>query len=232
VFAAVAYARLTGQPVAVCGTVGLGVVHLVNGLLDARKEGAPVIAIAMDTESSILDSDTVEELNPYIFFAAAALYIGRLVNPHQLRTVVGRTITTAVAERGPAVISLPGDVAAADAPTGSLRVALPATTPNVASASDLAAMAALINEAETVAVFGGDGCEQGSLKVFLPACEVDRDWIWPGAVRLLHFGAARFDPAVVAISVLPPSAGGGVVWLPCEAGLITPARSSGTPLRR
>jgi pyruvate dehydrogenase (quinone) len=60
VFAAVADARLTGQPVAVCGTVGPGVVHLVNGLLDARKEGAPVIAIAGDTESSMLDSDTVE----------------------------------------------------------------------------------------------------------------------------------------------------------------------------
>ena len=37
-FAAVADARLTGQPVAVCGTAGPGVVHLVNGLLDARKE--------------------------------------------------------------------------------------------------------------------------------------------------------------------------------------------------
>src|SRR6266702_65454 len=58
-------------------------------------------------------------------FAAASLYTGRLVNPHQLRTVVGRAITTAVAERGPTVISLPGDVAAADAPAGSLRVALP-----------------------------------------------------------------------------------------------------------
>src|ERR1700730_14645665 len=148
VFAAVADARLTGQPVAVCGTVGPGVVHLVNGLLDARKEGAPVIAIAGDTESSMLDSDTVEELNPYIFFAAAALYTGRLANPHQLRAVGGRAVTTA-AERGPTVISLPGDVAAADAPAGSLRVALPATTPNVASASDLAAMAGLINGAET-----------------------------------------------------------------------------------
>ena len=50
-FAAVADARLTGQPVAVCGTAGPGVVHLVNGLLDARKEGAPVIAVAGDVET-------------------------------------------------------------------------------------------------------------------------------------------------------------------------------------
>jgi len=45
VFAAVAEARLTGNPVAVCGTAGPGVTHLVNGLLDARKERVPVIAI-------------------------------------------------------------------------------------------------------------------------------------------------------------------------------------------
>src|ERR1700678_2681064 len=101
VFAAVADAYFTGDPVAVCGTAGPGVVHLINGLLDARKEGAPVIAIAGDVESSALDSDTVEDLNPYVFFAAASLYTGRLVNPAQLRTVVGTAITTALAERGP-----------------------------------------------------------------------------------------------------------------------------------
>lgn len=33
VFAAVTEARLTGPPVAVCGTAGPGVVHLINGLL-------------------------------------------------------------------------------------------------------------------------------------------------------------------------------------------------------
>ena len=51
VFAAVAEAYLTGNPVAVCGTAGPGVVHLFNGLMDARKEGAPIIAIAGDVET-------------------------------------------------------------------------------------------------------------------------------------------------------------------------------------
>jgi pyruvate dehydrogenase (quinone) len=165
VFAAVAEARLTGNPVAVCGTAGPGVAHLINGLLDARKERAPVIAIAGDVELSLLDSGALEELNPYTFFAAAALYIGRLVNPGQLRSLVSTAITTAVAERGPVVISLPGDVAAADAPSVSLRVPLPATTIGAASAADLAAMADLINQAETVAIFGGDGCAQAQDEV-------------------------------------------------------------------
>jgi pyruvate dehydrogenase (quinone) len=165
VFAAVAEASLTGQPVAVCGTAGPGVTHLINGLIDARKEGAPVIAIAGDVESSLIDSEALEELNPYQFFAAASLYTGRLVNPAQLRTVVGTAITTAVAQRGPTVISLPGDVASAPAPKGSLDIPLPATTPGGATEADLAAMATLVNEAATVAIFGGDGCRDAQDEV-------------------------------------------------------------------
>ena len=49
VFAAVAEASLTGNLVAVCGTAGPGVMHLLNGLMDAPREGVPVIAIASDT---------------------------------------------------------------------------------------------------------------------------------------------------------------------------------------
>lgn len=156
--AAVADARLTGQPIAICGTAGPGVVHLINGLFDARKEGAPIIAIAGDVETSILDSDSLEELNPYTFFGPAALYVGRLVNPKQLRHVVGSAITTALAERGPTVISIPGDVAHAHAEPGPLTVALPATVPGPGVCADLDAMAALINQAGTVAIYGGDGC--------------------------------------------------------------------------
>ena len=87
-FAAVAEAYLTGNPVVVCGTAGPGVVHLFNGLMDARKEGAPVIAIAGDVETSLMDTAALEELNPYKFFEAASLYTGRVVNPEQARAVI------------------------------------------------------------------------------------------------------------------------------------------------
>ena len=165
VFAAVAEARLTGKPVAVCGTSGPGVAHLINGLLDARKEGVPIIVLAGDTESSLLDSATVEELNPYQFFASAALYVGRLVNPRQLRTVVTSAITTAITRGGPTVLAIPGDVAAADAPAGHFEVRVPRRVRAAAAADDLAAMATMINEAGTVAIFGGYGCEDAQTEV-------------------------------------------------------------------
>src|SRR5260370_34915860 len=64
VFAAVADSCLTGHPAAVCGTAGPGAAHLVNGLLDPRKGGAPVLAIAGDVDSAGIDSDHVRGANP------------------------------------------------------------------------------------------------------------------------------------------------------------------------
>src|SRR6204780_172074 len=60
VFAAVAESSLTGKPVAVCGTAGPGVTHLFNGLMDARKEGAAVIAIAGDVETKLIATAALE----------------------------------------------------------------------------------------------------------------------------------------------------------------------------
>ncbi|MEU7962932.1 thiamine pyrophosphate-dependent enzyme [Streptomyces sp. NPDC049097] len=158
VFAAVAEAKLTGHPVAVCGTAGPGVAHLINGMLDALKEEVPLIVLAGDTETGLMDSETVEELNPYRFFAHAAVYVGRLVNPGQLRTVVTSAVTAAVTRGGPAVVALPGDTAAADAPKDRYEIRLPRPVRAPAGAEDLAAMAEMINESGTVAVFGGQGC--------------------------------------------------------------------------
>jgi pyruvate dehydrogenase (quinone) len=165
VFAAVAEAYFTGNPVAVCGTAGPGVTHLFNGLMDARKEGASVIAIAGDVESKLIDTAALEELNPYKFFDAAALYIGRVVNPEQARAVINTAITTAVIDRGPTVISLPGDVAASEAPDRMHTVAIPAKAVFRPAEADLEKLAGLINDAKTVAIFGGDGCREARNEV-------------------------------------------------------------------
>ncbi|MGC2300694.1 MAG: thiamine pyrophosphate-dependent enzyme [Acidobacteriaceae bacterium] len=172
VFAAVADAYFTGNPVAVCGTAGPGVTHLFNGLMDARKEGAPIIAIAGDVETSVMDTAALEELNPYKFFEAASLYTGRLVNPEQARPVIQTAILTAVVERGPVVISIPGDVASADAPARASEVTLPAPATVRPSDSDLSRLAAMIDEAKTVAIFGGDGCRDARDEVLQLAAKL------------------------------------------------------------
>jgi pyruvate dehydrogenase (quinone) len=165
VFAAVADAYFTGDPVVVCGTAGPGVVHLFNGLMDARKEGAAVIAIAGDVETKLIDTGALEELNPYKFFDAASLYTGRLVNPEQARAIISTAILTAVTQKGPTVISIPGDVAASKAADQPHEITIPSAPVLRPSDSDLAKLARMIDDAKTVAIFGGDGCRDGREEV-------------------------------------------------------------------
>src|ERR1700728_3827360 len=172
VFAAVAEAYLTGNPVAVCGTAGPGVTHLFNGLMDARKEGAPVIAIAGDVESKLIDTAALEELNPYKFFDAASLYTGRLVNPEQARAIINTAILTAVTEKGPTVISIPGDVASANAADQSSEIKIPAPPILRPSDADLDQLAKMIDDAKTVAIFGGDGCRDARDEVIQLAAKL------------------------------------------------------------
>jgi len=159
VFAAVAEAYLTGNPVAVCGTAGPGVTHLFNGLMDARKEGAAIIAIAGDVETKLMDTAALEELNPYKFFDTACLYVGRVVNPEQSRAVFTTAILTAVVDKGPTVISMPGDIASANAPDNSAHeVTIPAAPVFRPADADIDKLAEMIEAAKKVAIFGGDGC--------------------------------------------------------------------------
>ena len=162
VFAAVADSYLTGKPVAVCGTAGPGVTHLFNGLMDARKEGAAIIAIAGDVETKLIDTAALEELNPYKFFDTACLYIGRVVNPEQVRPVVTTAIMTAIVDKGPTLISMPGDIAASKVSDHSAHAFTPAALPIMRPAdSDLDKLAEMIEAANKVAIFGGDGCRDG-----------------------------------------------------------------------
>jgi len=166
VFAAVAEAYLTGDPVVVCGTAGPGVTHLFNGLMDARKEGAAIIAIAGDVETKLIDTAALEELNPYKFFDTASLYVGRVVNPEQARAVFTTAILTAVVDKGPTVISLPGDIASSNAPDHAFHeVAIPAAPVFRPADSDLDKLAGMIESAGKVAIFGGDGCREARAEV-------------------------------------------------------------------
>src|SRR5260370_16479708 len=66
---------------------------------------------------------------------------------------------TAVVEKGPTVISMPGDIAASNGPDHSARAFKAPTLPVMRpSDSDVDKLAEMIEGANKVAIFGGDGC--------------------------------------------------------------------------
>jgi pyruvate dehydrogenase (quinone) len=140
--------------------------------MDARKEGAPIIAIAGDVETKLIDTAALEELNPYKFFDTACLYVGRVVNPEQARAVINTAILTAVIDRGPTVISMPGDVAASDAPYRVHEVAIPVATVFRPADRDMEKLVGTIEDAKKVAIFGGEGCRDARDEVIALATKL------------------------------------------------------------
>jgi pyruvate dehydrogenase (quinone) len=113
-YAASAEAQLTG--LACCmGSSGPGHVHLINGLYDAHRSGASVIAIASTVASFDLGTETFQETNTIKLFDDCTYYNQMATTPKQLARMLQSGIQTAIHRKGVSVIGLPGDVAKMDA---------------------------------------------------------------------------------------------------------------------
>src|ERR1041385_655535 len=62
-FAASAQAKLSGKLAVCAGTAGPGAIHLLNGLYDASKDHAPVLAITGQATTDVLGSGYQQEIN-------------------------------------------------------------------------------------------------------------------------------------------------------------------------
>src|ERR1700753_1328549 len=113
-YAAGAEAQLNG--LACCaGSSGPGHVHLINGLYDAHKAGAPVIAIATTVHSVEFGSDSFQETNTIKLFDDCSYYNQLASTPMQLPRMLQAGIQTALHRKGVAVVAVPGDLASMDA---------------------------------------------------------------------------------------------------------------------
>lgn len=157
-FAASAEAALTGELAVCAGSCGPGNLHLINGLFDAHRSRVPVLAIAAHIPSSEIGIDYFQATHPETLFKECSHYVELVSDPQQLPQILLRAIRAAVAERGVAVVVIPGDVAlkALDKEVPRFLVPTPPVVrPNEAALHDLRA---LLEEGERVALLCGAGC--------------------------------------------------------------------------
>ena len=157
-FAAGAEAHLTGELAACAGSCGPGNLHLINGLFDCHRSRVPVLAIAAHIPSSEIGSSYFQATHPELQFAECSHYVELASNPEHLPRILAKAIRIAVAERGVAVVVIPGDLAlkttTVEAP-GWLAPKPPVVRPDD---GDLAELAALLNASERVTMLCGAGC--------------------------------------------------------------------------
>jgi pyruvate dehydrogenase (quinone) len=117
--AAVGYAKLTGKLGVCFATAGPGAVHLANGLLDARLDGAPILAITGMTYHDLIGTSYLQDINTDYLFNDIALYNERIMGPQHALNVVDLAVRTALTHRGPSHLAFPIDYQAMPAEGGS-----------------------------------------------------------------------------------------------------------------
>ena len=157
-FAAGAEAQLTGRLAACAGSCGPGNLHLINGLFDAHRSMAPVLALASHIPSSEIGTTFFQETHPDRLFQECSHYSELISNAEQMPRVLQTAIQHAVGRGGVSVISLPGDIAAHPAPQRSVEHALVTRRPTVRPGdTEIDALARLVDAADRVTLFCGSG---------------------------------------------------------------------------
>ena len=158
-FAAGAEAQLTGRLVACAGSCGPGNLHLINGLYDAHRSMAPVLALAAQIPSTEIGTGYFQETHPTLSFQECSHYCELITRPEQLPRVTQIAIQHALGRGGVGVVALPGDVADDAASDAHLEHTYRLDQRPNARPSDevLAELVGLVDGARRVTLFCGRG---------------------------------------------------------------------------
>ena len=164
-FAACGYAKFTGRLGVCFATSGPGAVHLLNGLYDAKMDGAPVLAITGHSYHDLLGTRHQQEIGIIQLFEDVTIYNQMILGAKHAETVVDIACRTALSGRGVAHLTTPSDIqdwTTSDEKQSPFEVMghtsnnwrPPITVPQTES---LKSAAALLNAGKKVVILAGAG---------------------------------------------------------------------------
>src|SRR5262252_437734 len=111
-FMAGGYAKFTGKLGVCLSTAGPGAVHLLNGLYDAKFDGAPVLAITGAPPRALLGTRFTQGADTISLYedVTSGVYNELVTGPYHLLSIADTARRTALARRGVAHLSFPIDV--------------------------------------------------------------------------------------------------------------------------
>ncbi|MDG4666974.1 thiamine pyrophosphate-requiring protein [Mycobacterium sp. 236(2023)] len=172
-FAAVGYAKFSGE-VGVCmATSGPGAIHLLNGLYDAKLDHVPVVAIIGQTARTAMGSSYQQEVDLQALFRdVASDYIVEVNASAQLPMALDRAIRTARTRRAPTVVIVPSDLQEEkyEAPEHEFKQ-VPSSDPGdvygvvTPDETQVRRAAEILNAGERVAILIGQGARGAAAEV-------------------------------------------------------------------
>src|SRR5688500_1504867 len=109
-FMACGYAKFTGKLGVCLATSGPGAIHLLNGLYDAKLDGAPVLAITGQTYHDLIGTHYQQEVDLLGLFKDVAVYNQQILGAGHTESLVDAACRAALTARGVAHITCPVDI--------------------------------------------------------------------------------------------------------------------------
>ena len=165
-FMACGYAKTTGKLGVCLATSGPGGIHLLNGLYDAKLDGAPVLAITGLQFSDLIGTMTQQDVALDKLFIDVAAFNERVMSPSHVEPLAELACRTALTYRKVAHLTLPVDVQEKEVhkrDASKRNVAHHAATTvhscsaRVPTEADLQRAAEILNEGKKVAILAGQG---------------------------------------------------------------------------
>jgi pyruvate dehydrogenase (quinone)/pyruvate oxidase len=163
-FAACAYAKFTGKLGVCVATSGPGGIHLLNGLYDAKMDGAPVLAITGMQHSDLIGTFTQQDVALDKLYIDVAVYNERVMSGAHMESVVDLAIRSALNARGVSHITIPVDIQVQDAGKGrSSRdpehhtASTPTYFDQLPARVELEHAADILNRGKKIAILAGRG---------------------------------------------------------------------------
>lgn len=164
--AAAGQAKLTGRLGVCAGTTGPGATHLIAGLYEARRDHAPVLAIAGDVPQAMGGIDYLQAADHVQAFRDTCVYAETVASADAAPAQIREAIAAAYGQRGVALLNIPQNVFDAKTSKPPLSTATLRPQPEIAPAdADLDAAAAIIDAAEKVTLFVGHGAKAAKAEI-------------------------------------------------------------------
>lgn len=165
-FAAAGEAFMTGKLCVCAGTSGPGSIHMINGLYEASKNRAPVLAIVTHIPRSETGLDYFQETSPMRLYEDCSLFCETVSHPSQMPRLMQAGMQKALSEGGAAVLIVPKDVSEAPAEENAfLRTVEPTPAVLVPDAGEIQKLADIINAREKITLCCGIGCRAAKEEV-------------------------------------------------------------------
>lgn len=158
--AAVADTKLTGKIGVAFGSAGPGATHLFQGAYDAMADKVPVLLIVGQNPQALMNQDFFQEFDEDPWFKDAGVYARTVTTAESLPHILDEAIRRAFAQHGPAIVTIPNDLANKEIPAdGYYSSATNFAKPELSAASDEQVNQALelIKQAKKPLLYVGQG---------------------------------------------------------------------------